>query len=285
MGYHNIFNKGKNKNLPSSLTQTEATASQQASYFIAPLSRFTATKALLKTSCSPPENLSIVYWLSDFLWSLVLWFQHAFPALSPTSLLEECCASATPSLQWTSHPPVCFISCNHLWNAFLPPQSLLSKGLSFTSPTGFRYHFLLFLLLFCLAQCLVYISTWQYSGIRMNCVCILSTTNEDRRALLTWSWIIGSQMLFVRKRNPEFLKECLLDCSGFWHEGVKRVCLHFKKISNELFFCNIQYFPESKAEGASSFSSVWFSCGFNCPQGKRLSLMRKYQTQYTFYNT
>lgn len=102
MGNHNIFNKGKNKNPPSSLTQTEAAASQQASCFITPLSRFTATKALLESSCSPPESISIAYWLPAFLQSLVLRFQHAFPALSPTSLLEECCASATPSLQWTS---------------------------------------------------------------------------------------------------------------------------------------------------------------------------------------
>lgn len=226
MGYHNIFNKGKNKNLPSSLTQTEAVASQQASYFIAPLWRFTATKVLLESSYSSPENLSIV-WLPDFLQSLVLWFQHAFPALSPISLLEECCVSVTPSLQWTPHPPMCFNSCHHLWNAFFPPQSLLSKGLSSTSLLGFRFHFLL---LFCLAQCLVYRSTRQYSGIRMSYVCILSTTNEDRRALFTWSWIIGSQMkLFVRKGNPVCLKECLLYCSGFWHEGVKRVWFHFKK--------------------------------------------------------
>lgn len=61
IGNHNIFNKGKNKNLPSSLTQTEAAASQQGSYFTAPLSRFTVTKSLLESSCSLPESLSIAY--------------------------------------------------------------------------------------------------------------------------------------------------------------------------------------------------------------------------------
>lgn len=145
-----------------------------------------------------------------------------------------------------------------------PPPSLPIQGLSSTYLPEFKYHLLL-LLIFCSAQLemtsarselrqLVYGSTWQYSGIRMTRVNVLSAPPDfafhsalylrylaqdsyllnkgqsgDRRVLWTWSRIKGSQMkLLVRKGNPVFPTECLLGWSGFWNERVKGVCFPLK---------------------------------------------------------